>query len=200
MPHLLYTPDNLQECKHWSLIVFLHGRGERGTDIERVKAWGLPKRLEQENNFPFIVLSPQCPETTYWDAQTEPVMTLIDQLISSHPVDSSRVFLTGFSMGGLGTWTIAMEHPERFRAIAPVAAVKPPNLDKVDVLKEMPVWAFHGDKDGAVPIGHTEEMVKILRDKGSEKVKFTVFEGEQHVEAADLAYDMDELYQWMLSQ
>lgn len=200
LPHLIYSPEHYEERERWGLIVFLHGRGERGKDLNLVKKWGLPKRLETDSHFPFFVLSPQCPDTTSWHAQTESVMALIDKFISSHPVDTTRIYLTGFSMGGMGTLEIAMQYPERFHAIAPVAGLMPFDTDKLTTLKDMPIWVFHSEKDEIVPIQQSETIIKTFRDMGSYKAKFTRYTDANHTQTADIAYYTEELYQWFLKQ
>ena len=123
--YLLYLPSGYGggAQQTWPLILFLHGMGERGDDLEAVKTHGIPKELDRMADFPFIVVSPQCPEDTYWPQETAALTMMLDDVMARYPVDRSRVYLTGLSMGGFGTWALAAIHPERFAAIAPIASM-----------------------------------------------------------------------------
>jgi len=175
-------------------MIFLHGAGERGTDINLVKKHGPPKLADQKKDFPFIIVSPQCPSGQWWDA--EAVNVLVDEIIAEHAVDPTRVYLTGLSMGGYGTWDLACRHPERFAAIAPICGGGIPFL-AFDNLKKMPTWAFHGAKDQTVPLSESERMVEALKNAGAE-VKFTVYPDAGH-DSWSQAYGDPELYRWLLS-
>ena len=119
MDYLLYLPENYNEQdKQWPLIVFLHGAGERGDDLDLVKLHGPPMLAEEGRDFEFIIASPQCPTSHWWPRRVEHVMVLIDELTETYQVDESRIYLTGLSMGGFGTWSTASAYPERFAAIA----------------------------------------------------------------------------------
>ena len=113
--------------QRWPLIFFLHGSGERGDDVEQVKAHGLPKLLEQQPEFPAIVVSPQCPRDTAWIAETEALDLLFDEITARYAIDPGRIYLTGLSMGGYGAWHYAVLHPQRFAAVVPIFA---PGLDR----------------------------------------------------------------------
>src|SRR4030088_1713549 len=122
MKYLLFLPEeyNNNTGKKWPLIMYLHGGSRRGTDIEKLRepGYGLPALVEKNKSFPFVVLSPQCPEGEYW-TDTDGLIALLDEVLKNYAVDPRRVYLTGHSMGGRGTWYLAYEHPERFAAIAP---------------------------------------------------------------------------------
>jgi predicted peptidase len=154
MQYLLFTPEGYEQAegKIWPLIVYLHGGSRRGENIERLRepGYGLPAMVEKNKSFPFIVLSPLCPEGEYW-TDTEAVIALLDEVMNKYAVDASRVYLTGHSMGGFGTWYLAYKHPEKFAAIAPMSA--PMVITAwASRLKEMPIWVFHGEKDELVPV------------------------------------------------
>ncbi|WP_100899512.1 dienelactone hydrolase family protein [Nostoc flagelliforme] len=151
-------------------ILFLHGAGQRGSNLDDVKKYGVPKIVEQQADFPFIVISPQSPRGEYWNV--ERLSILLDQVIASYPVDPDRLYLTGLSMGGYGTWHLAAAQPERFAAIAPICGGGNPQAARN--LKNLPVWAFHGAKDNVVPLSESEIMVSALKARDG-NVKFTVY-------------------------
>ncbi|MFZ4622593.1 MAG: phospholipase, partial [Bacteroidota bacterium] len=144
---LVYTPKTFgEEKKNWPLIIFLHGSGERGNDPNKLKVHSLPKVVEHDENFPFIVVSPQCPEGERWNAES--LNAMLKEVLKQLPVDTNRIYLTGLSMGGYGVWKFAIAYPQWFAAIAPVCGWG--HLEDVEKLKQMPVWIFHGAKDDVV--------------------------------------------------
>ncbi|ACC83587.1 prolyl oligopeptidase family serine peptidase [Nostoc punctiforme] len=173
-------------------IVSLHGSGERGSYLNHVKKHGVAKVVEQQPDFPFIVISPQCPRGEYWNI--ERLSTLLDEVIASYPVDPDRVYLTGLSMGGYGTWHLAAAQPERFAAIAPICGGG--NPAQAHKLKNLPVWAFHGAKDNVVPSSESEIMVSALKAHDG-NVKFTVYPEADH-DSWTQTYNNPELYEWFL--
>ena len=196
--YLLYLPkDYLTQKKQFPLILFLHGSGERGDDIEAVKRNGLPKIVEGKDDFPFIVVSPQCPYNENWSEgwTVEGLNFLLDRVIENYRVDTNRIYLTGLSMGGFGTWTLSEEYPQRFAAIAPVSGGG--DEDKVCNLRNVPVWAFHGADDNVVPIANEKLMVNVLKECGGD-VKYTIYPNTGH-DAWTETYNNTELYDWFLS-
>lgn len=194
--YLLYLPKGYHETEQeWPLMLFLHGAGERGNDLELVKKHGPAKLVEQGKDFPFIIVSPQCPSGQWWTEKTDALMALLDDIESKYAVDTSRVYLTGLSMGGFGTWTLACRHPERFAAIAPICGGGDWYL--ADRLKDVPVWAFHGAKDTVVPIALSETMVQAVERAGG-SAKLTVYPEANH-DSWTATYDNPELYEWLLS-
>ncbi len=193
--YLLYLPEGYEQNdeKNWPLILFLHGAGERGNDLDLVKKHGPPKIVEQKD-LPFIIVSPQCPAEKRWSVRD--LDLLLEKIIKDHRVEKNRIYLTGLSMGGYGTWEYATEKPERFAAIAPICGGGSPW--QVYRLASMPVWVFHGAKDPVVPIEKSEEMVKALK-KVNENVKFTVYPEATHDSWTE-TYDNPELYEWFLKQ
>ena len=179
------------------LVVQLHGAGERGfgeDDLEKVDIHGFSDYLKNaEHNC--IVIMPQCPADTFWAARVESIIKFIEHLIQEFNVDEDRVYLTGLSMGGFGTWYTAMEFPQMFAAIAPVCGGGMPwNAGMLS----MPVWAFHGDKDDLVLPSNSIDMINALRAQGrGDDVKFNLLEGVGH-NAWDYAYNK-ELFDWLLS-
>ena len=192
--YLIYLPEGYEsDSKQWPLVLFLHGAGERGSDIELVKRNGPPKLVEEGQKFPFILVSPQCPERAIWDNKL--LIALLDEVESKYNVDKCRVYLTGLSMGGHATWSLAIQSPERFAAIIPVCGRGYPQ--DVYVLKDVPVWVFHGQKDDIVSIIDGQKMVNALENAGG-FVKFTIYPEAGH-DAWTETYNNPEVYIWLLS-
>ena len=198
MIYLFFLPEgyNNNTGKKWPLIMYLHGGSRRGTDIEKLRepGYGLPALVEKNKSFPFVVLSPQCPEGEYW-ADTDGLIALLDEVLKNYAVDPRRVYLTGHSMGGRGTWYLAYEHPERFAAIAPMSGLFL-STAWASRLKHMPIWAFHGEKDDIAPIYETAELVKTLKDAGNTEVRFTALPARDHFILDE--YANQKLYSWFL--
>ena len=194
MRYLIYFPQDYSVKKPAPMLLFLHGAGERGEDLERVKKHGPPKLIAKGKHFPFIVVSPQCPADQRWEPNQ--LLALLDQLQSEHAVDLHRVYVTGLSMGGFGSWALASYAPDRFAAIAPICG----GGEKFWVrrLKETPVWAFHGAKDTVVPLRRSEELVETLKQQGG-NVKFTIYPDATH-DSWTATYDNPKLYEWFLEQ
>lgn len=193
--YLLFLPEGYsnESDKKWPLMLFLHGAGERGSDVNKVKIHGPPKIVEKKKDFPFIVVSPQCPADSWW--RPFELNALLDEIQSQYKVDPDRVYLTGLSMGGFGTWELAMQYPRRFAAIAPICGGG--NAVMARRLKDIPVWVFHGDADRVVPVAFSDQMVEALKKAGAD-VKYTRYEGIDH-DSWTKTYANEELYQWMLS-
>jgi len=193
--YLLYLPRNygVEKGKRWPLMLFLHGAGERGDDLTLVEVHGPPKLIAKGRDYPFIVVSPQCPTGIWWSLDV--LNALLDEIIASYAVDEDRVYVTGLSMGGFGTWGLAIERPERFAAIAPVCGGGDPW--QADRLKGVPAWVFHGAKDGVVPPKKSEEMVEALKKVGGE-VEFTLYPDAGH-DSWTATYDNPKLYEWLLA-
>lgn len=201
--YLLFFPRGYKEDKtrKWPLLLFLHGAGERGTNLASVTVHGPPKMVKDRPDFPFILVSPQCPADQTWSDET--LLALLDEVTKEHRVDASRIYLTGLSMGGYGTWSLGLKHPERFAAIAPICGggdilpVLLPPAGKQSAIKQLPVWVFHGAKDLLVPLNESERMVAALKHAGNETVKFTIYPEAGHDSWTE-AYNHQELYDWML--
>ncbi len=193
--YLLYLPEGYgEEEKKWPLMIFLHGRGESGDDLDRVKKHGPPKLIEKGKDFPFIIVSPQCPRDRWWsDIYLD---RLIDSVIESHSVDEDRIYMTGLSMGGFGTWNYAGLHSGRLAAIAPICGGGDPILTWR--MRSLPIWAFHGAKDGTVPVDRTMQMVEAVKSRGNDEVKVTIYAEAEHDSWSE-TYNNPELYEWFLS-
>lgn len=185
-----------EKTKKLPLIIQLHGAGERGygkEDLEKVDFLGFSKYLKDAEH-ECIVIMPQCPVDTFWAARVESIIEFIEQLIKEYEVDEDRVYLTGLSMGGYGTWFTAMARPDLFAAIAPVCGGG--MAWNAEVLK-MPVWSFHGTEDSIVSVSQSDEMVLKLKELGAD-VTYTRIDGVEH-NAWDYAYNK-ELLEWLLSK
>jgi len=205
MQYLLYLPADYGKTggQKWPLMLFLHGSGERGTDVERVAVHGPLSLVKQGRNFPFIIVAPQCAEARVWE--NEPLLQLLDQVETQYAVDPKRVYLTGLSMGGYGTWKLGLQHPERFAALVPICgggnlidAVLGPR-DKPAEFKHLPVWAFHGAKDNVVPVSESERMVEQLKKLGAKNVKLTIYPEANHNSWTE-TYNNPKLYEWLERQ
>ena len=196
MQYLLYLPPAYDETEDkWPLLLFLHGAGERGDDLGLVKVHGPPKMIAEGEDFPFVVISPQCPEGVWWSIET--LHALINEVIETHRIDMSRIYVTGLSMGGYGSWGLAYTYPDLFAAAVPICGGGEP--EKAPLMKEIPTWVFHGAKDEAVPLERSQEMVDALEEAGG-NVRFTVYPEAGHVGAWVNAYGDPELWEWLVSQ
>ena len=170
----------------------MHGSGERGNDLDLVKKHGPPKLIEEGKQFPFIVVSPQAARRG-WDPDA--LNALIDGLLAKYRVDKNRVYLTGLSMGGSGTWALAAAHPEKFAAIVPICgAGDPADAEK---LKDIPTWIFHGARDTDVSVRRFDEMVKALKDAGAKSLGYTLYPDTEH-DSWTKTYENADLYTWLL--
>ncbi len=196
--YLLYLPEDYKTSdQKFPLVIFLHGSGERGNDLKKVKMHGPPKLIEKGKKFPFILLAPQCPDGKRWTHLLTELSILIDEIQSNYSIDEDRIYLTGLSMGGQGTWTLAMYAPERFAAIAPICGWA--DTFEACKLKDLPIWVFHGAKDLIVPIHHSENMVDALKKCGSTEIKFTVYPNANHDSWTE-TYNNSKFYEWLLSK
>jgi predicted peptidase len=175
------------------LILFLHGSGERGTDLEKVKAWGPPAIAEKDADFPFMVVSPQLADGEAWHALA--LKGLLDQVLAKYNVDRRRVYLTGLSLGGYGAWDLASRYPDYFAAVAPICGGGIARA--VGSMRAIPTWVFHGKLDDAVPEAESARMVAALQEAGGD-VRYTVLPEGGHVDAWVHAYDKAGLFEWFL--
>ena len=196
MNYLLYLPQAYETNEEkWPLLLFLHGAGERGDDLELVKVHGPPKMIAEGEDFPFVVISPQCPEGVWWSIET--LHALIIEVVETHRIDTSRIYVTGLSMGGYGSWGLAYTYPDLFAAAVPICGGGEP--EKAPLMKEIPTWVFHGAKDEAVPLERSQEMVDALEEAGG-NVRFTIYPEAGHVGAWENAYGDPELWDWLVKQ
>lgn len=191
--YLLYLPPKYETGKQkWPLVVFLHGAGETGNDLKMVKKHGPPK-LAEKKDFPFILVSPQAP-TRGW--MPEAVNGLIEEVMAHYRVDPDRVYLTGLSMGGYGTWALASAYPGKFAAAVPICGGGNPVM--ADKLKNLPLWVFHGAKDTTVQPVQSKTMVDAVKKAGG-NVKLTIYPEAGHDSWTE-TYDDPQMWKWLLSQ
>jgi predicted peptidase len=215
--YLLYLPGDYGKDpkQQWPLILFLHGSGSIGNDLNLLKNAMLPWMLETKTDFPFIVISPQLPGPGAWTSEQsatqiqdwspliDPLNVLLDQLPAQYAVDTQRLYLTGLSLGGFGTWEFALRYPQRFAAIVPVAggylfnsSAIPPGIC---TLKDLPVWVFYGGQDTVVQPVQSSSMIKALQDCGG-NVHATFYPDATHEQTWQRAYIDPALWQWLLQQ
>jgi len=201
--YLLFLPANYEtkSAKGWPLILFLHGAGERGSDVWQTAIHGPARYIAQHPDFPFILVSPQCPAGQHWS--NDSLLPLLDEITRKYKVDTARVYLTGSSMGGYGTWELGLTYPEKFAALAPVCGggqmitLILASREKPQALKTLPVWAFHGAKDPVVPIEETQRMIDALKKIGAKETKLTVYPEAGH-NSWTKTYNDPQLYEWLL--
>ena len=173
LDYLVYLPADYDKdkSKQWTLVVFLHGAGERGSNVQLVRKNGLTQTLEQRGAVPYVMIAPQCPANTGWNVGT--LDKLLDQVLADYRVDKKRVVLTGLSLGGFGTWSWSGEHPERFAGLVPICGGG--KSDKAAALKGMPIWAFHGDADSVVKFATGQAIDDAAKADGL----FTLLMGDE---------------------
>ena len=212
LDYLLHVPRGKAPASGWPLVLFLHGAGERGSNVWKVAAQGPPALLPRNPELrQCIVVSPQCPEDWWWDSVT--LKQLLDEVVASHQVDRSRLYVTGLSMGGYGAWHLATTYPGMFAAALPICGGGDPNRykspgarDWIPVsfdearlarIRSLPIWVFHGARDEAVPIAESERLVKKLKSIGS-PVRFTVYPNATH-DSWTATYANPGVWRWLLS-
>jgi predicted peptidase len=217
----VYVPINFGSQKSWPVILFLHGSGERGSDGLLQTDVGLPHAIRQNSSrFPFVVVIPQCSQNMTWGApeMREQALAALDRSIKEFHGDRRRVYLTGLSMGGYGTWDFAVAEPHRFAALVPIcsgvrpppdwaelhvhlaadAKISDPYAEVARLVGKTPVWMFHGDADDAVPVEEARHMAAALKAAGAD-FKYTEYPGVGH-DSWDKAYAELDLVLWLLSK
>ena len=197
--YVLFVPHDYKGDKPYPLVLFLHGAGETGNDGKKQTYVGLgPVTRMQEKSFPFFVVFPQSQDRT-WAAESKDGLRALDILAAvqrEYKIDDKRLYLTGLSMGGFGTWSLATKYPDRWAAIVPVCGGGDPA--KAESIKDIPCWCFHGDADTAVPVERSRQMIEALKGAGG-KPKYTEYAGIGH-NSWEMAYNTPELYDWLLQQ
>jgi len=198
LDYMLHLPRGYskEEPEGYPMILFLHGSGERGDDINQLKRTGLARYSEDHDDFPFIVISPQCNEKTWWTRELDSLYALVKHVLGELNIDKKRIYLTGLSMGGFGCWHLAERYPELFAAMIPIASGTEAYLrspERVKVLKDLPIWAFHGEKDLVVPV---EEIKKLIPYLGK-NFKYTEYPEAGH-DVWTETYENTEIYGWLL--
>jgi predicted peptidase len=198
--YLSYLPKEYEAdaVRTWPLVIYLHGGSDRGTDLNKLYSGGIPDQVYRGREFPFIMLAPQCPEHLRWSTD-DWFETFYKEAATRYRIDAGRVYLTGPSLGGSGTWYIAARYPRTFAAIAPISGFTS-HLDyidnNVDKLLDMPVWAFHGKLDTVVPFEETERIVRRIEGR-NRNLRFTAEPDLGH-EIHWQIYPGREIYDWFL--
>ena len=194
--YLLALPEGYAENRrqHYPIVIFLHGSGERGEDLNVVRVNGPFKEIAQGRKFPFILVAPQCPAKGWWDVEV--LSHLLTSIEKKYRVDRDRVYLTGLSMGGYGTWAWATAEPKRFAALAPICGGGDP--EQAAKLVGIPTWVTHGDADTAVPIVQSIAMVEAIRKAGG-TIRFDIIKGGTH-DVWSPVYANPEFYDWLMAQ
>ncbi len=198
--YLLTLPDGYaaDSSKRWPLVVFLHGAGERGSDLELVKKHGPPKLIAAGKKFDAIVVCPQVPAGEFWNPHG--VKALVDAISKGHRVDAKRIYITGISMGGFGTFDTITAYPDTFAAAIPICGGAGINVVKFGPLKDLPIWMFHGAKDPVVPVSFSEMAnAWFKRSGGGKNVKMTIYPDAQH-DSWSQTYDNPEVWTWLFQQ
>lgn len=195
-PYLVYLPQGYdQTTERYPVIIYLHGSSQRGNDLNRLKSYGMPKYLESGGKLNSIVIAPQCPPGILWDTE-EWFLTTFNQLKEKYRIDLERVYLTGVSMGGGGTFEIAKKHPGLFAALVPLCAWQSSTTDLCK-LSKLPIWTLHGENDTTVPISETEAKVTVLK-KCKANIRYNRLSEEGH--SIHWIYENPErydIYSWM---
>jgi predicted peptidase len=193
--YLFYLPDGYAESDaSWPLLLFLHGAGERGDDVRRVAIHGPLKHVREGRSFPFIIVAPLVPANERWT--TVRLDAVMNEVRERFRIDPSRLYLTGLSMGGYGTWDYAMNRPDLFAAVAPICGGGQAHF--ACVLKDTPVWAFHGARDEVVPVERTREIVRVLEACDGD-IRYTEYPDAGH-DSWTATYADADFYRWLLDQ
>ena len=218
----VWVPLDYTADKKWPVILFLHGAGECGTDGEKVLIQGLPKEIrKRDGKFEFIVVIPQCesmrpkepaPEAAkeapkakgdrfggrwgWIDAQEELVMAALAATLKEYSCDTDREYLTGLSMGGFGTYLLALKYPKEFVALVPICGGG--DTGRAKEFADIPIWIWHGDADKTVPVDRSRKMVEALKAAGAKELKYTEVPDVGH-NSWDNTYASDELWTWLLN-
>lgn len=197
--YVLYVPEDYKPDQPYPVILFLHGAGETGSDgISQAKVGLAPAMKKNLKQFPCIAIFPQSQKQS-WQASgsdAKRALSILAEVEKAYKVDPKRIYLTGLSMGGYGTWSLAAAMPDRWAAIVPVCGGGDPR--SADKIKSIPCWCFHGDADNAVKVERSREMIEALKKAGGQP-KYTEYPGVGH-NSWDKAYGTPELFEWLFKQ
>jgi predicted peptidase len=199
-PYVVYVPKTYDAAKKWPTILFLHGAGERGTDGLAQSDVGIGRAIRFfSDRYPAIVVMPQCLPNQNWSgAMLDMAVKTLDKTLMEFSTDLNRLYLTGLSMGGFGSFLLASNGPGRFAAVMPICGGGNP-AEMAPKLKDTPMWVFHGDADQAVPVQRSRDMVEAIKAAGGTKIKYTEYPGVPH-NSWDKAYSEKEMTDWLFAQ
>lgn len=194
--YVVFVPRGYNPEKPHPTILFLHGSGETGTDGWKQVAQGLGSAIQWNvDRWNYLVMFPQKPPTRGgWMEHEKLILDILEKTKREYKVDESRLYITGLSMGGYATWSLICKYPSMFAAAAPICGAG--NPAEAAKIKDLPIWNFHGDKDPAVPIAKSQEMIEAVKAAGGNP-KFTIYPGVGH-NSWDKAYREEKLYDWFL--
>ena len=198
--YVSYIPKDYEAdgTRKWPLVIYLHGGSDRGTDLKKLYSSGIPDQVYRGREFPFVMLAPQCPEHLRWSTD-DWFESFYKEATAKYRIDTDRIYLTGPSLGGSGTWYLAARYPGTFAAIAPLSGFTS-HLDyidrNIDKLLDIPIWAFHGKLDTVVPFEETERLVRRLEGR-NRNVKFSAEPDLGHWIHWQV-YPGREIYDWLL--
>ena len=192
--YFVFLPNDYESRDAWPMILFLHGATQEVDEKEETLLYkAVPQYAAEHEDFPFIVIAPQSPPPDTWIS--EQLIDLLDEVVATLRVDEDRIYVTGLSMGGFGTFLLATDYPDRLAAVAPIAGGGFP--DEACSMKDVPAWVFHNSGDQIVPASQSQAMVEALQGcQGN--VRFTLYDRPGHDAWSD-TYFMPELYDWFLS-
>jgi len=193
--YLRYVPKH-ESSESLPLLLFLHGAGERGSDVDSIKSHGPPMLIENGHDLPFVVISPQCPFDQLWPNRVMllALRQLIEKEVTELPIDRARIYCTGLSMGGYGTWAMAAHFPDLFAAIIPICGGG--DVAYAGNLAQTPAWAFHGAEDDVVPPERSQELVDAIAKMDGD-IKLTIYDNVGH-HSWTPAYEQVEIFDWLL--
>jgi predicted peptidase len=191
--YLLYLPEEYTAGSAMPVMLFLHGRGESNGPLNVVAKWGPPQLVARGEKLPYVIVSPQCPKEDNWSSPTQQsrLIELLDSIVNKFGGNKNRIYLTGLSMGGSGSWRLAADHPKKFAAVVPICGRG--KIEDADKLKDLPIWVFCGDQDGVFK--SNQELVDAILKAGSQSVRFTSLENVGH-NSWSAAYASPDLYSW----
>lgn len=203
LPYLLYVPEDYDENQQYPFILFMHGSGEAGTRLDFLKSGGLPKLIEDGEDYPFIIASPQLGYWEDWASKTAVVASFVEQLQSEFPIDPDRIYVTGLSLGGQGAWYFALAYPDLPAAVVSMAGyyqygvyVVPENICD---LADIPMWVFHGGHDEGVALTLEQGLVDAVKACGGD-VRYTIYPDADHSATFEQGFADPALYEWLLEQ
>lgn len=197
--HITYLPKNYHaDTSNYPLLIYLHGGSQKGNDLEKLKIYGLPYLVDKGEEFDFIMVAPQCPEGRYWSTENW-FDSLYNEVTSNYRIDKSRVYVTGISMGGYGTYTAALDHPDKIAAIVPLCGgINDSDTTRICTLKDIPILTYHGTADEEISIHETQRIAESLK-KCNRNIIFHRLTGKGH--AIQYLYETEPwIYEWLLMQ
>jgi predicted peptidase len=198
MLYVVYIPRDYSPDKQWPVILFLHGGAAEGTDGYRqvflyglgLELWQFPKR------YPFLVVLPQHPNPPGWSGSwNDLALQALEEVVTKYGADRTRLYLTGVSSGGRGTWQMASDHPDLFAAAIPIAS-RSMSLTIAPALKSLPLWVFHSRGDSPE---NDRALVAAIQAEGNLNIQYTEYPGAVH-EVSEITYHDPKVMAWLLAQ